>query len=267
MFFDYHMHSQFSADSEMTLDEICQTALEIGLDEIAVTDHHDIDYQDDSIEFLIDKEEYLAEIEKYQNKYQGQLKIKKGIEMGLQLHILDECDNYVDDDFDFVIASFHTADKADLHNGDFFKDYNQWESYQRYLETVLAGIKNYDNYSVLGHLDLIRRYGDFATQPDLMENEDTAALIVEILKTLIKKNKGLEVNTSGFRIDGINPMPTFKILELYYELGGRILTIGSDSHQTKRLADKFEFTINKLKEIGFKELSTFTDMEAEFWEI
>lgn len=267
MFFDYHLHSEFSADSEMEMDEICQTAIKKGLKEIAITDHHDIDYQDDSIEFLIDKNSYLKEIEKFQEKYKEKLIIKKGIELGLQTHILDKCNEYLYDDFDFVIGSFHTAEKSDLYNGDFFKDYNQWEAYLKYLKTVLEVVKKYENYSVIGHLDIIRRYGEFKSKPDLMENKKAEKLIREILQTIIKKDKGLEVNTSGYRLDGKNPLPSFEILKLYYQLGGRILTIGSDSHNSSDISNKFESTISQLKEIGFKELTTFNKMKPTFHKI
>lgn len=267
MLFDYHLHSQFSADSEMTMDHLCQAAIKKGIKEIAVTDHHDLDYQDHTIEFLLDKNKYLKEIEIFQQKYKDKLIIKKGIEMGLQPHILNQCHDYLADDFDFIIASFHTAEKSDLYNGDFFKNYSQWEAYIQYLKTVLEVVKNYDHYSVIGHLDIIRRYGDFENQPDLMENEDAAELIREILKIIIASDRGLEVNTSGFRIDGQNPLPSFEILKLYYELGGRILTIGSDSHSTETLTNKFDSTISQLKKIGFTELTTFSNLKPEFHKI
>lgn len=265
--FDYHLHSQFSADSEMSLDEICQKAIKMDLDEIAVTDHHDLDYQDSEIDFIIEKENYLREIEKYQQKYQDQLKIKKGIELGLQPHILKQCSSYLNQDFDFVIASFHTVEKKDLYNGDFFENYQQWEAYLKYLENVLKIVKEYDDYSVIGHLDIIRRYGDFKKQPELLKNKQAEELIREILKEVIKKDRGLEVNTSGYRIDGKNPLPSFKILEIYYQLGGRILTIGSDSHSPKSIANKFAPTRERLKEIGFKELTTFSARKAVFHQL
>ncbi len=267
MLFDYHLHSQFSADSDMTMDALCQAAVELGLEEIAITDHHDIDYKDHTIEFLINKKEYLAEIEKMQQKYRGKLKIKKGIEMGLQKHIFEECEQYLADDFDFIIGSFHTAEKNDLYNGDFFANYSQWEAYIQYLKTVLNVVNNYNHYSVIGHLDIIRRYGDFDNQPGLMENDQAAELIREILKTIIASNRGLEVNTSGYRIDGRNPLPSFEILKLYHELGGKILTIGSDSHKTENLANKFNATISQLKRIGFTKLTTFSNMKPEFHKI
>ncbi|MGM0446562.1 MAG: histidinol-phosphatase HisJ family protein, partial [Bacillota bacterium] len=236
MLADYHMHSNFSADSKMTLDEICKTAIDKGLNEIAITDHHDIDYQDNKIEFLLKKEKYLKKLKEYQIKYEGKLTIKKGIEMGMQTHILKESNLYLADDFDFIIASFHTAEKNDLHNGDFFKGYKRWEAYHKYLKSILEVVKNFDNYSVLGHLDLVRRYDNYDGSPDLMDNKKTAELIRSILKEVINSNKGIEVNTTGYYIgDGKNPMPSIKTLKLYKELGGEILTLGSDSHTTKQL--------------------------------
>jgi len=267
MFFDYHLLSHFSADSGMKMDELCQAAILKGLDEIAITDHHDIDYQDNKIEFLIDKDKYLKEIEKMQKRYEGELVIKKGIEMGIQSHILQECDNYLANNFDFVIGSFHTVEKSDLYNGDFFEGYSQWEAYIKYLKAVLKVVKEYDNYNVIGHLDIIRRYGNFEKQPDLMENNEAAGLIKEILRMIIKKERGLEVNTSGYRIDGKNPLPSFDILKLYYKQGGKILTIGSDSHKTATIAQKFDFTVSKLKKIGFKYLTTFKNMKPKFHKI
>lgn len=268
MLADYHLHSQFSADSDLDLNTICKTAIKNGIKEIAVTDHHDIDYMDDTIEFILDKEKYLNELEKYQQKFAEKLKIKKGIEIGLQLHIFEKCDNYLGDDFDFIIGSFHTVEKADLYRGDFFRGYEQWESYIQYLKTVLNIVKNYNNFNVVGHFDLVRRYGDFDSSPDLMKNKTAAELIEEILKILIKNDKGLEVNTSGYHLeDGQNPMPSWSILELYYELGGKILTLGSDSHYAVQIGYKFEETAEKLKDIGFKTLTTFTEGKPDFYKI
>jgi len=268
MLADYHMHSTFSADSKMSFDEICETAIQKDLNEIAITDHHDIDYQDDKIEFLLDKENYLKKLKKYQEKYDGQLIIKKGIEMGMQTHILKESNQFLSNDFDFILASFHTAEKNDLYNGDFFKGYKQWDAYHKYLKSILEVVENFNNYSVLGHLDLVRRYDYYDSSPDLMDNDKAYELIRDILKKVIKNNKGIEVNTTGYYIgNGQNPLPSIKILKLYKELGGEILTLGSDSHSTDQLAYKFTETIKLLKEIGFNKLTTFKDMKPKFYKI
>jgi len=101
-----------------------------------------------------------------------------------------------------------------------------------------------------------------------MDNDKAYELIREILKKVIKNNKGIEVNTTGYYIgNGQNPLPSIKILKLYKELGGEILTLGSDSHSTDQLAYKFTETIKLLKEIGFNKLTTFKDMKPKFYKI
>ncbi|MCF8008968.1 MAG: histidinol-phosphatase HisJ family protein [Halanaerobiales bacterium] len=265
MYYDYHIHSKYSSDCETSLDQICKKAVGKNISEIAITDHHDIDYKEKSIQFLLDKDSYLKDLKRYQNKYQTKLKIIKGVEIGLQPHIFDQCDAFLNDDFDFIIGSFHTIEQKDLYNGDYFKDYNQWEAYLGYLKEVYQVVKNYDNYSVIGHFDIIRRYGDFDYIPNLMENDKANNLIEEILKELIKKNKGIEVNTSGYYIgDGKNPMPTVEILKLYKELGGKIITLGSDSHTSDHLGYNFLETIKLLKSIRFKEYTVFDKMKPSF---
>lgn len=268
MFFDYHMHSNFSADSKMTLDEISQHCIQIGLAEIAITDHHDIDYPDSRITFDIDRAKYLTALEDLQKRYAGQLQIKKGLELGIQAHILEECAEYVGDHFDVVLGSFHAIQKKELYSGAFFTGYQQWEAYREYLKEVYYCIQHFDHYHVIGHLDVIRRYGGFTDAPDLMEDAECRDLLEEILRTLVLQGKGLEVNTSGYHFgNGQDPLPTRRILRLYRELGGEILTTGSDSHNTQQLGYRLKETHQLLKDLGFKYLTTFTKGEPEFQEI
>ncbi len=269
MFFDYHMHSTFSADSKMTMEEICKQSIQLGIKEIAITDHLDLEYVGDSgIVFEIDRPEYLKTLEKYQKEYRERLVIKKGLELGLQPHILNQCAEFVGEHFDFVIGSVHTAQKKDLYTGAFFEGYTQWESYREYLKDVLYCIQNFDHFSVVGHLDVIRRYGDFPSAPDLMEDNDCQDLIHLILSTVIEKGKGIEVNTSGYHFaDGQDPLPSRSILRLYRELGGEIITTGSDSHFPIQLAYRFKETLDMLKDMGFKYVATFEKMEPVFHKI
>ena len=101
-----------------------------------------------------------------------------------------------------------------------------------------------------------------------MDNDKAVEIIREILKEVIKKDKGIEVNTAGYYIEeGNNPNPTVKVLELYKELGGKILTIGSDSHSPEQLAYKFPETFKMLKKVGFDKLTTFKNMNPRFHKI
>lgn len=259
MFIDYHIHSTFSLDSKMTLQQICAQSLLVGLDEIAVTDHYDFDCDFVS---TFDHQQYFAALTQLQAQYAGKLRIKKGMELGLQPHQLAECAAMVSDDFDFVIASVHSAQKKDLFGGEFFQGYTQWESYRAYLQEVLCCIREFARFSVVGHLDLVRRYGNFAHIPDLMEDADCADLFREILMILIEKGKGIEVNTSGYYIgSGDHPLPTRSVLRLYRELGGEIITTGSDSHTPAQLGYRFPETYAMLRDLGFRYVTTFEKMK------
>lgn len=259
MFADYHLHSGFSSDSKMTLQEICAQSLLTGLDEIAITDHYDFDCDFVS---TFDHHEYFATLTELQRQFAGRLRIKKGMELGIQLHQLAECAEIVTEGFDFVIASVHSAQKKDLFCGEFFKGYTQWEAYRAYLQEVLYCFRDFDRFSVVGHLDLIRRYGNYTQIPDLMDDADCRDLIRQILRTLIDQGKGIEVNTSGYYIDsGNDPLPTRAILRLYRELGGEIITTGSDSHTPKQIGYRFRETYAMLRELGFRSITTFEKME------
>ena len=134
----------------------------------------------------------------------------------------------------------------------------QEEYTRQYYEAILDCVKLYKNYSVLGHLDLIKRYDSYPHYPD----EKLKDILSDILKIVIADGKGIEVNTSSFKYGLDDLTPSRYILELYYNLGGKIITIGSDSHKCDRIGDHFDEVIGVLKEIGFKEIYTFDKMQA-----
>lgn len=156
--FDCHVHSNFSGDSEMDCHSALEKAQDIGLKGIAFTDHLDYDYPDYDDVFMIDFDEYSEFMDKIKEEYNKKLIVLKGIEVGIQPHVLDDSLEVVEKyDFDIVIVSTHVVDKLDLHNGDFCKGKTRREAYERYLEAVLESISSFKNFDILGHIDLIRR--------------------------------------------------------------------------------------------------------------
>jgi HisJ family histidinol phosphate phosphatase len=151
---NYHMHSQYSIDGEMSIEEACEKAIELGLKEIAFTDHLDIDWPDPNYEFgALDIEKYLIDIEKNRERYKDCLKIKTGIEVGLQPHVLEEVEDIiVTYPFDFVIASIHIIQRMDPYQGDYYKNRTKEECYRLYYEETLELVKEFSNFDVLDHL-------------------------------------------------------------------------------------------------------------------
>jgi len=261
--FDYHIHSQYSIDGKMTMDEACRQAIKLGLDEIVFTDHIDLDWPDNKAHFDMNNLElYIKSIETMQERYGDRLIIKKGMELGLQPHALDEL-NLIVDTFpvDFLIASVHVVDGMDPYLKEYYLDKTKEESYIKYYEQILMLIQKFDNFDVLGHLDYVKRYSPLEWEKDdYLYGID---IIDEIFKVLIEKGKGIEVNTSGYRHISDSPMPNIKIVKRFVDMGGKVITIGSDAHSLDCLAYCFDRALKELKSAGIAELTRFSNRKPQ----
>ena len=258
--FDYHIHSDFSADCSTPMEKTIEQAIKLGLKEICFTEHLDYDYPDPTISFEFDREAYDRKIKHMQETYRDHIVIKKGIEIGVEPHLLNKYTALMEKEtYDFVICSMHTSDRKELHYGTFFKNRSTKEAYEIYYEELLYCVKNYKQYNVLGHLDLVKRYKTYDGN-----NDEFYPIIKEIFRTIILDGKGIEVNTSGYRYGLETAMPSIDILKLYKENGGEIITLGSDSHVESTLAFYFKETLDQLKGIGFKYITTFENRQPIF---
>ena len=263
--FDYHVHTSYSPDSQMLMETACSRAVELGLKEIAITDHIDIDWPDSAFPALDARtlDQYFEDLTILQEKFKGCLSVKKGIEIGLQPHVLGECSDIIQAyPFDFVIASVHLVNGVDPYLGEYYADKTKEESYQLYYREVLSLIKSYDEFDVLGHLDYIKRYSPFPA--DDKDHLICSQLTDDIIITLIKKGKGLEINTSGYRHESKTPMPHLDIINRYRQFGVKIITLGSDAHRPEHIALGFDNVLKEIKKSGFSYLTSFTGRIPEY---
>ena len=273
---DNHVHTYFSTDSDTPMEDMLKTAIEKGFSSICFTDHMDYNFpsEDDTPEFLLDVEPYFEEMKRLNEKYGGRIKIRQGIELGLKKDCLDKCLSLTKEyPFDFVIGSTHLVDNIDPYYDTFWSDTPEKSGILRYYETTLNNVNLGADFDVYGHIDYIIRYTPKMKQlksqvlsDDTYINRltsDSMDIIEQILKTLIYNGKGIEINTAGFKYGLEHPNPHEKILKLYCELGGEIITIGSDAHECKHLAYDFEKVPEILKKCGFRYYSEFTGRKAE----
>lgn len=260
--FDYHMHSDFSADCEVSMESMVLGAIQKGLSKICFTEHIDYEYPDETINFDIDFPKYNKELNRLRAQYGDVIDIRKGIEIGVQPHILPQYEQLMtQEEFDFIICSMHTTDKKSLHYKEIFEERTVEEAFQLYYDEYLYCIKNFKKFNVLGHVDLIKRYTDIPSK-DLFHVELTA-----IFKELIPNGKGIEVNTSGVRYGLSHALPSEDVLKLYKACGGEIITLGSDAHRVSELAFQFEESLKLLQSIGFKYITTFEQQVPTFHSI
>lgn len=273
MFADYHTHSEYSDDSSYPLEQVIQDAIAHNIDEICLTDHVDygikVDWDSgepivrrgDVILANVDYPRYFGELETLKRKYGDRIAVKAGLEFGIQTHTIPQYEDLFHSwPLDFVILSIHQIEDKEFWTMEFQEGRTQQEYNERYYEELLNVIQNYKDYSVLGHLDLIRRYDPAGEYPF----ENVKPIITEILKTVIADGKGIEVNTSSFRYGLVDLMPSTNILKLYRELGGTILTIGSDSHAPDHLGTWIEEVKKQLKDLGFTSFCTYDQMKPIF---
>ncbi len=253
---DYHLHTNFSSDSDAKMEDMILKAIQLGLKEIAITDHIDYDYPDSEYPFLFDYSEYAKKIHGFQEHYGDKIEIRIGVEFGLQKHIKEKIETfYKQNALDFVIGSTHCIKGLELYHNYFYKGKTQHQAYQEYFENVLENVQLFDCFQVYGHMDYVNRYGDYENKE--LQYFVYREIIDEILKALIQKQKGLEINTSGFKYGLGYAHPKLEILKRYHELGGEIITIGSDAHSPEWIGSHFQDAYNMLKESGFKAFTVF----------
>lgn len=269
MFCDYHVHTYYSEDSEYEMEKCILDAIDIGIDEICITDHVDYgikkdhdDMESKVIYYNVDYPRYFDELDAMISKYQ-QIVIKKGCEFGIQRHTIPLFKKLFDAyPFDFILLSIHQVDDKEFWNYEFQEGHSEHDYYQAYYEEMLYVISHYHDYSVLAHMDMLKRYDDKDGYDSFHEHLD---IIKEILEKVIQDGKGLELNTSFIRYGLDDMMPARELLQLYYDLGGRILTIGSDSHNENDLRNgHIEELKSELKAIGFTHFTTFSKMQPQF---
>ncbi len=274
MFCDYHVHTDYSDDSVYLMEDVVKDAIKKEIDEICFCDHVDYGikwdwdekipmvYRDNGEPYAnVDYPKYEKEILFLKEKYKEQIHIKMGMEFGMQMHTIEKYQRLFNRyDFDFIILSCHQVEDTEFWTQDFQRGRTQKEYNERYYQEILDIVKIYKDYSVLGHLDLITRYDENGVYPF----NHTKDIVSEILKIVIEDGKGIEINTSSHRYGLKDLTPSRDILKLYKSLGGKIITIGSDSHKEEHLGAYIEETKKELKNLGFEYYCTFDKMKPVF---
>lgn len=259
---DFHLHTDFSGDCDVKPEIQIEKAIALGMNRICITDHHDVDVVSDC-NFELDLPAYVSAMEQLREQYRGRIWIEIGIELGLQNHIREYLQKVSEEfTFDFIIGSSHFIDGMDPYFPAFFETRSEKASYERFFQVSLERIRTLDCFDSYGHLDYIVRYGPNQNREYRME--DYLEYIDPILKTLIEKGKSLECNTGGFRYGLRHPNPCEEILCRYRQLGGELITIGSDAHSPDFVGYGFQRAADILKACGFRYYTVYHQRRPEW---
>lgn len=243
MIFDTHMHTTFSSDSKMSIEQVIQASNSLNIG-VCITEHMDLDYAIKN-EFRFDVPKYFEAYNKYRSD-----SLLLGIEIGMAESTLSENESLgINYDFDYILGSIHTVDNTDIFNTLHSKDLPNEYFYKRYYENMLHCVEKYNNFDSLGHIDYIYRYSPF---PNNEINIKPYKEIVEaIFLNLIKKDKAIEINTRRLsNADSIKAL--LETYRFYKELGGRYVTIGSDAHAPSAIGNNIKEALMIAEKLSLK---------------
>lgn len=261
---DLHTHTSFSFDGapEATPDALCRRALEVGVSHLAITDHCDVNGEVEGIYTPYDHEKAWAAMYAAKEKYKGRLNLSLGIELGNAHQYPAEAAEVLSrHPYEFVIGSLHNlTDVPDfcMLRYEMMSDAQIHRLFDRMLEETLSLI-SFSGLHTLGHLTYMHRYITLAQKPfDFKPHYDKIAAVYQ---GLISRDMALELNVSTLWKGLGIAMPTLELLKLYKDLGGRLITVGSDGHSPEHVGKCIRKGYALLQTTGFHEVMVVEDGE------
>ena len=259
---DLHTHSTYSHDAKDSPSKMLEAAQKMGIAFYGVSEHFDYDYDTSLMSEEMykatrngDEGEYFHALRHLQEDYEGVMNVAVGAEFAysndknVQGRYAATYEKYRPD---FIINSVHSVGGVDYAYVDYEKDAHLYKDKKQvlgqYFQLVRDSLDVPYPYDIVGHIGYAARYIPF--EDKLISLEDFGEQIDDILLTIIRKDKIMEVNSSNKTLPN-RTIPARNIIERYFELGGRKVSFGSDAHFIERIADKRDEVVAMLKEIGF----------------
>ena len=256
--YDMHTHSDNSFDGNHSCILLCEGAIANGGKGIAITDHCDIDGKD--YDFRAFSTNQYVESNKAKSAFKGRLEVLTGIELGQGIYekekSLEILNNF---SYDFVLGAIHNLENTE----DFYfmsyadKDINQLLT--QYFESVLE-LAKWNKTDSIAHLTYPLRYitGRDGIEVDISEYYD---IIDEIFKTVISNNKALELNVSGLFSEIGDTLPNKALIKRFHDMGGKYVTVGTDSHYYEKVCIGIEKGYDILRECGYEQFTVFKNRQ------
>lgn len=258
MIYDTHMHTS-NSDGSCSVDEMCISAIEKGVAGIAITDHANISVYE--LQDTLNKiKKCLSEIQCAKEKYKNKLQLSSGVELGEYLYAPEKAREILSlTDYDVILCSIHhiytkSPDKfySQINYSENISDEEINSHLSAYFDLLSETIDSFD-FDILAHITCPVRYitGRHKRKTDVMIFKDK---IEEILSKVISRNIALEYNTTALNDKSYNHYDCqhYEVFKLYGSMGGKLVTIGSDTHSKNHIGGNFDVAKEQLKSLGFE---------------
>ena len=252
-YYDYHIHSTVSFDALSGLYDACRVAAQKGMAGLTFTEHWEEDYE--GRQELVDIPSYQKQIEQARAAFPT-LEIGMGLEFGLlRAPMAKKSQGLQLVEWDFVLGACHNIDGINVSKGHYCHGKERQAAYHGYIQELYSFVQSSPHFDVLAHLDLVRRCPNYENRslayPEFADELDA------LLRLVIERGSGIEINTTARRYGLGGPQPDISILKRYRELGGEIVTVGSDSHSLQTVGYDMESGYALLRAAGFRYVSLF----------
>lgn len=267
---DCHTHSTLSPDGRSAPALMAERACALGIKHFTLTDHIEIEkFHEWDYEGAVKKsrEVYLEA----KQLYAGKMNVYFGAELGQPLYDLPLAEKVLaQNDYDFVLGSQHCTRSYPFLNKVPDTDADRKRCLDEYYDEELA-LAEWGKFCSLSHLTFPLRFlcvnlrtGQLCREVDMSRYR---SIIDKILQTIISKDIALEVNSSGIRKGLGVSMPDAEYVRRYRELGGRLITVGSDAHVSCDVGADIPQCLDMLRETGFGEIAVYSRKEPVFIKI
>lgn len=228
---DYHLHSAYSIDSEMSMEALCEAAIAAGLSEICLTEHTDFGAPNPLSDVALRTEEWLADIERMRGLYPS-LTIRAGIEVGDNPACRERIKAWhAALPLDFLLLSLHLVDNLDPYLPEYFEGRSQDAAYRAYVEAKLESILAWEpeEFDSMAHLGFCAKFAPYPPKQRPLRYRHAPDHFDALFARLAQGGKAMEINTSGRRTMG-EFIPDRELIERFVACGGEFVTLGSDAH-------------------------------------
>lgn len=253
---DAHIHTANSFDGEHSAMRMCEAAVKKAIRSITFTDHCETDiYRQGNFETAMTHA--IVEAAKAKSAFTGVLLVNIGIELGQPCYDVEIAEKIISKfGYDQVICSVHNLrGEKDFYFIEDYKKTNINALLNEYFDEIITMI-NWGQFDVLAHIDYPLRYA-VGEQKCHVDMGVFSNKIDEILRLLVEKNIALEINTSGLRQPLGRTLPGREILKRYRDLGGEMITVGSDAHREEDVGAGIAEAMKLAKECGFESVTLF----------
>ena len=264
---DYHLHTVHSMDGRQTMDELCATMVERGVQEICLTEHIEPGHPGAGVDIPPVWDAWFADIETMRQKY-PMLTIRSGIEIGDNPLCRRETKRLLDTlPLDFRLLSLHLVHGVDCYDRDkYFTGKTRNAAYREYAEAKVESVTDWEDFDSVAHIGYVAKFSAYTGQERPLRYEDAPDAFDTLLRYIIEHDKCLEINTSGYGVTE-DPLPHSTIIRRYIELGGELFTFGSDSHDPSRDYADIERAKDAVRAMGGRYQAAFCQRKRTLYRI